>query len=48
MKAKCIFQRPLSQYFKKQDWGKIKPFIEFEKSSIGKKIIKEGGYYPVQ
>ena len=44
MKAKWIFQRTLFQYFKKQDWEEIKPFIEFEKSSVGKKIIKEGGY----
>jgi len=48
MEGKYIFQRPLFQYFKKQDWEKIKPFIEFEKSSVGQKIIKDAGYYPVQ
>jgi len=41
------FQRPLFQYFKKNDYQKIKPFLDFEKSTIGLKIIKESGYYPV-
>jgi phosphate transport system substrate-binding protein len=41
------FQRPLFQYFKKNDYQKIKPFLDFEKSTIGAKIIKESGYYPV-
>lgn len=41
------FQRPLFQYFKKNDYQKIKPFLDFEKSTVGAKIIKESGYYPV-
>jgi phosphate transport system substrate-binding protein len=41
------FQRPLFQYFKKNEYQKIKPFLDFEKSIIGAKIIKESGYYPV-
>lgn len=48
MEGKYIFQRPLFQYFKKQDWEKIKPFIDFEKSPKGQRIIKEAGYYPVK
>jgi phosphate transport system substrate-binding protein len=42
-----FFQRPLFQYFKKNDFKKIKPFLDFEKSTIGAKIIKDSGYYPV-
>jgi phosphate transport system substrate-binding protein len=41
------FQRPLFQYYKKNDYEKIKPFLDFEKSTVGAKIIKESGYYPV-
>lgn len=41
------FQRPLFQYFRKQDFDKIKPFLEFEKSETGAKIIQESGYYLV-
>ena len=41
------FQRPLFQYFRKKDYHKIKTFLDFEKSELGKKIIKESGYYPV-
>jgi phosphate transport system substrate-binding protein len=41
------FQRPLFQYFRKSDYPKIKPFLDFEKSAIGAKIIQESGYYPV-
>jgi len=48
LQGKYIFQRPLFQYFKKVDWQKIKPFIEFEKSPQGQEIIREAGYYPVQ
>ncbi len=43
-----FFQRPLFQYFKKVDYKKIKPFLDFEKSKIGAKIIKQSGYYPVK
>lgn len=42
-----FFQRPLFQYYKKSDYEKIKPFLDFEKSGTGAKIIKESGYYPV-
>ena len=42
-----FFQRPLYQYFRKNNFPKIKPLIEFEKSETGAKIIKELGYYPV-
>lgn len=41
------FQRPLFQYFRKGEYLKIKPFLDFEKSEKGAKIIQESGYYPV-
>jgi phosphate transport system substrate-binding protein len=43
-----FFQRPLFQYFKKSDYQKIKPFLDFEKSVKGLAIIQESGYYPSQ
>ncbi len=45
--GRYYFQRPLFQYFKKNDYEKIKPVIEFEKSEQGKQIIQASGYYPV-
>lgn len=42
-----FFQRPLYQYFRKSDYTKIKPFLAFEKSEKGVKIIRESGYYPI-
>lgn len=44
---KYYFQRPLFQYFKVISYNKVKPFIDFEKSIDGKKIIEIAGYYPV-
>jgi phosphate transport system substrate-binding protein len=41
------FQRPLFQYYKKKDYPKIKPFLQFEQSTKGAKIIELSGYYPV-
>lgn len=45
--GKYYFQRPLIQYFRKADAMKIKPFLDFEKSAAGAKIIQESGYYPI-
>ncbi|MFO0323264.1 MAG: substrate-binding domain-containing protein [Bacteroidota bacterium] len=45
--SKYYFQRPLFQYYKKRDFQKIKPFLAFEKSVMGAKIIYESGYYSV-
>lgn len=42
------FQRPLFQYFKASAYQKIKPFIDFEQSPEGQKIIRSSGYYPVK
>jgi phosphate transport system substrate-binding protein len=42
------FQRPLFQYYKASSYEKIKPFLDFEKSFDGKKIIQDAGYYPVK
>lgn len=41
------FQRPLFQYYKAASYDKIKPFLDFEKSEIGQKIIQSSGYYPI-
>jgi phosphate transport system substrate-binding protein len=46
--GKYFFQRPLFQYYKADSYNKIKPFIDFEKSAEGKKIIHASGYYPVK
>lgn len=40
------FQRPLFQYYRRKEFIKIKPFLDFEQSEIGATIIKESGYYP--
>lgn len=45
--GKYFFQRPLFQYYKAGSYQKIKPFLDFEKSDQGKKIIEAAGYYPV-
>lgn len=46
--GKYYFQRPLFQYFRKKEYSKIKPFLDFEKSAAGTKIIQESGYYPAK
>ena len=46
--GKYFFQRPLFQYYKADSYKKIKPFIDYEKSDEGKKIIHASGYYPVK
>jgi phosphate transport system substrate-binding protein len=45
--GKYFFQRPLYQYYKAASFDKIKPFLDFEKSDTGQKIIQQAGYYPV-
>lgn len=45
--GKYFFQRPLFQYYRKADYQKIKPFLDFEKAAAGAKIIQKSGYYPV-
>lgn len=40
-----FFQRPLYQYFKMKDSGKVQSFLDFEKSETGKAIIHSSGYY---
>ena len=46
--GRYFFQRPLYQYFKAASYGKVKPFLEFEKSDAGQYIIQLAGYYPVK
>ena len=46
--GRYFFQRPLFQYYKTASYNKIKPFLDFEKSGAGKKIIGSSGYYPVK
>ncbi len=41
------FQRPLFQYYKPSSYKNIQPFLDFEKSEVGKSIIQSSGYYPI-
>lgn len=43
-----FFQRPLYQFYKSQDYQKVKPFLDFEQSQVGLSLIKASGYYPVK
>lgn len=43
-----FFQRPLYQFVLAESWHKVKPFIDFEKSAQGKKMIEEHGYYIIE
>lgn len=43
-----FFQRPLYQFVLAESWEKVKPFIDFEKSEKGKKMIEEHGYYIIE
>lgn len=43
-----FFQRPLYQFILEDSWEKVKPFIDFESSEIGKKIIIDHGYYIIE
>ena len=43
-----FFQRPLYQFVLKDSWSKVKPFIDFEKSKKGKKMIEDHGYYIIE
>jgi phosphate transport system substrate-binding protein len=45
--GKYYFQRPLFQYYKTGSFEKVKPILDFEKSTGGQKIIRDAGYYPV-
>lgn len=43
--GKYFFQRPLYQYYKVKDYQKVRPFLDFEKSVDGQRIIQSSGYY---
>ncbi len=43
-----FFQRPLYQFILEDSWEKVKPFIDFENSPMGKQLIKEHGYYIIE
>ena len=43
-----FFQRPLFQYYKADDYEKVKPFLDFEKTEKGAAIIHSSGYYPIK
>jgi phosphate transport system substrate-binding protein len=45
--GKYFFQRPLLQYYKASAYDKVKPFLDFESSDAGLKIIRSAGYYPI-
>ena len=40
-----FFQRPLYQFVLVESWEKVRPFIAFERSATGRKLIEEHGYY---
>ncbi|WP_189626219.1 PstS family phosphate ABC transporter substrate-binding protein [Sphingobacterium griseoflavum] len=46
--SRYYFQRPLYQYILAKSWDKVKPFIDFEKSLVGKSLIKQHGYYIIE
>jgi phosphate transport system substrate-binding protein len=46
--GKYYFQRPLYQYYRKENYEQVKPFIAFQKSSRGEEIIRSSGYYPTK
>jgi len=39
------FQRPLYQFILAKSWDKVRPFINFERSSAGRSLIENHGYY---
>lgn len=45
--GRYFFQRPLFQYYLAASYDKVRPFLDFEKSVAGQKIIQASGYYPV-
>ena len=40
-----FFQRPLYQFVLAESWEKVRPFIAFERSATGRKLIEDHGYY---
>ncbi|MFZ4261989.1 PstS family phosphate ABC transporter substrate-binding protein [Sphingobacterium sp. HJSM2_6] len=40
-----FFQRPLYQFVLEKSWDKVRPFINFERSELGKTLIQDHGYY---
>jgi phosphate transport system substrate-binding protein len=42
-----LFQRPLFQYYKTEDYPRLKRFLDFEKSEVALKIIRSSGYYAI-
>lgn len=46
--GKYFFQRPLYQYYKANEYEKVKAILDFEKSILGQQIIQSAGYYPVK
>ncbi|MGN0019447.1 MAG: PstS family phosphate ABC transporter substrate-binding protein [Sphingobacterium hotanense] len=42
------FQRPLYQFVLAKSWDKVRPFINFERGGIGRKLIEDHGYYTLE
>lgn len=40
-----FFQRPLYQFILAESWDKVRPFINFERSPVGRLLIEDHGYY---
>lgn len=43
-----FFQRPLYQFIPAGSWNKVQPFIQYELSAMGKRLIQKEGYYIIQ
>ncbi len=43
-----FFQRPLYQFIPAGSWNKVQPFIQYELSAAGKRLIQKEGYYIIQ
>ena len=42
-----VLQRPLYQYILQESYKKVRPFLAFEQSDAGRKIITSNGYYTI-
>src|SRR5690606_7058033 len=43
-----FFQRPLYQFILAKSWDKVRPFINYERGGIGRKLIEDHGYYTLE
>lgn len=48
LQHRYFFQRPLYQFIQAGSWNKVQPFIQFELSAEGKRLIQKEGYYIIE